>query len=63
METEIRAVLRDVLHRGLPLDEVEIAYTRRDPYRFLLFDAVERWELPTDFAAGVPVERTRRAAP
>ena len=59
METEIRAVLRDVLARGIPLDEVEIAYTRGDPYRFLLFDAVERWELQADFTAGVPVEGTR----
>lgn len=58
METEIRAVLRDVLHRGISLDEVEITYTRGDPYRFLLFDAVERWDLPADFAAGVPVEGT-----
>ena len=59
METEIRAVLRDVLGRGIPLDEVEIAYTSGDPYRFLLLDAVERWELPADFAAGVPAARTR----
>lgn len=58
METEIRAVVRDVLHRGLPLDEVEIAYTRPDPYRFLLFDAIERWGLPADFAGGVPVGGT-----
>ena len=27
LETEIRFVLRDVLERGLPLDDVEIAYT------------------------------------
>ena len=59
METEIRAVLRDVLERGISLDEVEIAYTSGDPYRFLLLDAVERWELPADFAAGVPAARTR----
>ena len=59
METEVRAVLRDVLERGIPLDEVEIAYTSGDPYRFLLLDAVERWELPADFAAGVPAPRTR----
>ena len=59
METEIRAVLRDVLHRGISLDEVEIAYTGDDPYRFLLVDAVERWELPADFAAGVSAGRTR----
>ena len=59
METEIRAVLRDMLARGISLDEVEIVYASADPYRFLLFDAVERWELPADFAAGVPAGQTR----
>ena len=59
LETEIRFVLRDVLERGLPLDDVEIAYTAATPYQGLLFDAVERWDLPADFAAGVPTSLTR----
>ncbi len=59
LETEIRFVLRDVLERGLPLDDVEIAYAAATPYQGLLFDAVERWDLPADFAAGVPTSLTR----
>jgi hypothetical protein len=59
LETEVRFVLRDVLERGLCFDEVEIAYTAATPYQSLLFDAVERWDLPADFAAGVPTALTR----
>ena len=59
IETEVRAVLRDILELGLRLDEVEIAYTATIPYRGLLFDAVERWQLPANFAAGIPSDLTR----
>jgi len=58
LETEVRMVLRDVLRRSLPFDDVEIAYTTA-PYRALLYDAVERWDLPANFAAGVPTALTR----
>ena len=59
LETEVRQVLRDVLRRGLAFDDVEIAYTTTTPYQALLYDAVERWDLPADFAAGVPTSLTR----
>ncbi|MBT6145972.1 MAG: hypothetical protein HOH74_11115, partial [Gemmatimonadetes bacterium] len=59
LETEVRHVLRDVLHRGLPFDDVEIAYTATTPYQSLLYDAVARWELPASFASGIPTALTR----
>lgn len=52
-ETEVRAVVRDILGRGLRFDDVEIAYTAA-PYAALLFDAAERWDLPLDLAHGAP---------
>ena len=58
LEAEVRTVLREVLQRGLPLDDVEIAYTSATPYQSLLFDAVERWQVPADFAAGIPTGLT-----
>lgn len=59
LETEVRFVLRDVLAAGLAFDDVEIAYTTQTPYQSLLYDAVERWDLPADFAGGIPTSRTR----
>ncbi len=59
LETEVGQVLRDVFDRGLRFDDVEIAYTATVPYLSLLFDAVERWDLPADFAVGVPSVLTR----
>ncbi len=58
-ESEIRAVLRDVLDRQLPLDDVEIAYsTAHDTYLPMLYDAVCRFDLPADFTRGVPISMT-----
>lgn len=52
LETEVRSVVRDILSEGIRLDEVELVYTASAPYRDLLQDAVARWDLPADFAAG-----------
>ncbi|MFH1569776.1 MAG: hypothetical protein ABIL09_17400, partial [Gemmatimonadota bacterium] len=57
-ENEVRAALRQVLAGGVPLDQVEIAYTAAVPYLSLLLDAVQRFDLPATFAAGVPVGLT-----
>ncbi|MEC7842699.1 MAG: PD-(D/E)XK nuclease family protein [Candidatus Latescibacterota bacterium] len=58
-ENEVRGVLRQLLNEGLQLDAVEIAYTDGDPYLPLLLDAVERFDLPAEFAAGIPAVLTR----
>ncbi|MCZ6635144.1 MAG: hypothetical protein O7G87_17230 [bacterium] len=54
-ETEVHTILRDIQHRNLSLDTVEIVYTTDTPYLTLLRDTVERFELPATFAAGVPI--------
>lgn len=59
IETEIRGVLRDVRDGGIPLDEVEIVYTTENPYRNLLCDLVQRFEIPATFAEGMTVDTTR----
>ena len=58
-ENEVRYVLRDILHRKIPLDTVEIAYTTELPYLGLLHDAAERFDLPIAFAGGIPVTLTQ----
>ncbi len=59
VETEVRAVLRDVRAGEIPLDEVEIVYTTENPYQSLLCDLVQRFEIPATFAGGMPVNTTR----
>ena len=58
-ENEVRGVLRQLLSEGIPLDAVEIAYTDGESYLPLLLDAVERFDLPAEFAAGIPAVLTR----
>ncbi|MFH1572031.1 MAG: PD-(D/E)XK nuclease family protein [Gemmatimonadota bacterium] len=59
VEGEALHVLRDLVSRGLRLDQVEIAYTADDPYLTLLHGLCERFELPATFAAGLPPAVTR----
>lgn len=54
----VRGVLRDVLDRGLPFDQVEIAYTAEEPYLSSLLTAAERFDVPMTFATGRPVLST-----
>ena len=58
-ESEVRGALREVLARQLPLDSVEIAYTKPTPYLSLLVDVVQRFEVAAHFAAGIPATLTR----
>jgi RecB family exonuclease len=58
-ETEVRAVFRDILDRGLSLDDVEIAYTSADPYLALIDGLAEKWTLPVTLSVGRPVAETR----
>lgn len=55
---EVRGVLRDVLDRGLPLDQVEIVYTAEAPYLNALWAAAERFDVPMTLATGRPVRST-----
>jgi len=57
-ENEVRAVLREALNGGYPLDSIEISYTAENPYLGLVYDAVDRFDIPAGFAAGIPISRT-----
>ena len=59
VETEIRAILRDLKAENIPLDDVEIVYTVEKPYHSLLCDLVQRFDMPATFASGIPVNITR----
>ena len=59
VETEVKAVLRDVREAGLLLDEVEIVYATENPYLSLLCDFVQRFDVSATFAGGVPISTTR----
>ena len=56
---EVREVLRRVLAQGLPLDDVELLYTREAPYASLIRDLARSLDLPVTLAGGVPVAQTR----
>ena len=58
---EVRAVLRDVLDRDTPLDEIEIAYTTSRPYLSLLVDEAEKAGIPVTSGTGLPAGVTRPA--
>ena len=59
-ESEVRAVLRDLLDRQLPLDDVEIVYpTAHNTYLPLLYDAICRFDIAAHFTGGVPASMTR----
>jgi len=56
---EVKAVFRDVLADGVPLDEVEIAFAGEQPYVSLIADQADRTGVPVTIGTGVPVSRTR----
>ncbi|MGA1198426.1 MAG: hypothetical protein ACO36I_18210, partial [Candidatus Latescibacterota bacterium] len=58
-ESEVRGVLRHILHHKLPLDSVEIAYTVSNPYQTLLYDAAEVLDIPIAFGGGIPIHLSR----
>ncbi len=59
IETEVRAVLRDLRAEQMALDEVEIVYTTENPYLSVLCDVLKRFDVPATFAGGLPVNTTR----
>ncbi|WP_022836313.1 PD-(D/E)XK nuclease family protein [Salisaeta longa] len=51
---EVRAVLRRILDRETPLDQVEIAYAASQPYLPLLIDEAEKAGVPATAGPGLP---------
>jgi len=58
-DREVRWVFEDILDRGLPLDDVEIAFPPGAPYRSLLTSTAEALDLPVTLSTGRPVLATR----
>ena len=56
---EVRTVFRDIQRRGLPLDEVEIAYTTPDPYLAIIEQQAERHDVPVSLSPGRHLRETR----
>lgn len=57
-EAEVRGVLRNILARGIPFDQVEIAYTAADPYESQWHAAADRFDMPATFATGRLIQQT-----
>jgi len=58
-ENEIRAVLREILSSGVPLDEVEVLHTDAATYPALAFELAAEHGVPATFSGGVAVSFTR----
>lgn len=70
-QAEVRDALRDILARGLALDDVEVAYAANDPYLAILHaeaqlrhqaaagQGASAERMPVTFAAGLPLGLTR----
>jgi len=58
-DREVRWVFEDILDRGLPLDDVEIAFPPGAPYRSFLTSTAEALDLPVTLSTGRPVLATR----
>jgi ATP-dependent helicase/nuclease subunit B len=58
-DSEVEEVLRRVLASGAPLDQVEVACARTEPYVTLLCEAARRLGIPMTFGPGLPVTVTR----
>lgn len=57
-EHEARAAMRDILHRRIPLDQVEIVYC--DSYqRALIWELCQEFDLPVTFAEGIPLHYSK----
>lgn len=59
VETEIRAIFRDMREKNLAFGDIEIAYTTPNPYLPLLCDIIAYCDIPATFAAGKPISLTR----
>jgi ATP-dependent helicase/nuclease subunit B len=59
VEGEVRGVLREVLSRELPLENVEIVYTSEDPYLSHFVNLTDLLQIPVRYSDGIPVRWTR----
>lgn len=58
-DSEVDEVLRRALALAVPLDHVEVACARLEPYVTLLWEASCRLEIPMTFGPGLPITVTR----
>jgi len=58
-DSEVDEVLRRALALGEPLDRVEVACARTEPYVTLFWEASRRLEVPMTFGPGLPITVTR----
>ncbi len=58
-DSEVDEVLRRALALGEPLDQVEVACARTEPYVTLFWEASRRLEVPMTFGPGLPITVTR----
>ncbi len=58
-ESEVRGVFREIGRRGIALDEVEIVYTKTEPYVPLIHATAEMLGIPISFGDGVPLHLSR----
>ena len=56
---EVRGALREALHAGAKLDEIELVYTSEDPYLPLIVDVLDGLQIPARYAAGIPATLNR----
>ncbi|MFO8088454.1 MAG: PD-(D/E)XK nuclease family protein, partial [Desulfatiglandaceae bacterium] len=56
---EVREVLRRVLTQGVLLDEVEVLFTREEPYASLFLGLAWSLDLPVTSGGGIPISHTR----
>jgi hypothetical protein len=56
---EIREVFRRIFKEEIPIDDVEILVTGKDPYNAMIYEIASSLEVPVTFSGGIPVSYTR----
>ncbi|GMQ82144.1 MAG: PD-(D/E)XK nuclease family protein [Rhodothermia bacterium] len=59
VENEIRAVFREIVGKGLPLDAIELAYATREPYVRAVESLSDRYGIDVTLSSGVDGTMTR----
>ncbi|MCZ6757830.1 MAG: hypothetical protein O7C39_06055, partial [Bacteroidetes bacterium] len=59
VDNEIRAVFRDIVGKGLPLDSVELAYASREPYVRVVRSLADRIDIDITLAEGYEMTSNR----
>ena len=58
-ENEIRAIFREVLSAGIPLDDVEVLHTDAATYPAVAFELASEHGIPATFSGGIAATSTR----